>query len=85
MHADQDSENGKREEGLVIAMRNECVRSVEDPRWSRSASRIPHAIGLCRDAQLGSERSLRALQRFPVLAEGLWRHGTTTVPSAPGT
>ena len=85
VHTDQDGENTKGKGFLVVPIRNECARSVEDPSRSRPASRVPHSIGFRRDAQLGSERRLRALQRFPTLAEGLRRHGTTTVPSAHGT
>ena len=82
MHTDQDGEQAKREEFLVIPMGDESARSVEGPRWRQPASGIPYSIGFWGDPKLGSECRLRALQCFPALAEGLWGHGTTTVPSA---
>ena len=82
MHTDQDGENAQGKKFLVVPMCDECQRSVEDPSRSWTAPGVPHSIGFWGDAQRDCERSLRALQRFPALAEGLRRHGTTTVPSA---
>ncbi len=81
MHADHRRENAKREERLIVPMPNEGARSIQDPdrRWATSG--IPDPIGLWRNAQLGSERSLRDFQRFSALAEGLFGHSTTTLPS----
>ena len=82
MHANQGGEDAQREEFLVIPMLDERARSVEDRLRRRAAAGIPDPMGLWRNTQLGSERGLREIQRFPTLAEGLWGHGTTTVPSA---
>ena len=71
MHTDQRRENAKREESLVVPMRNERACSVEDSRRSEPASGIPHSIGVWRDTEIGGENRLRRFQRFPTLAEGL--------------
>ena len=82
MDTDQRGEDVKRQEFLGILMGNERAGAVEEPRRRRPAARIPHSIGVWRDAEHGRERRLREFQRLPALAEGLWGHGTTTVPSA---
>jgi hypothetical protein len=78
VHTDHLCENAQREEFLVILMRDERARPVEDRLQRRAASGIPDPVRLWRDTQLGSERGLRQSQRFPTLAEGLWANGTTT-------